>query len=160
MTLVWASILLLILVTGLNAQATDLAQGVGPAQTYTLSGRVYEGNVGLEPPNSTPLQGVTVSLYCSNNHGVQGTFQYSTTTDSYGWYGLNISDTVACEYYNIVETDPVGYFSNGATTVGGNVINENWIEYTYPLDGQTLTGNKFWDETNHVYLPITLRNYQ
>jgi len=160
LTLVWASILLLILVTGLNAQATDPAQGVGPAQTYTLSGRVYEGNVGLEPPNSTPLQGVTVSLYCSNNYGQQGTFLRSTTTDSNGWYGLGVYDTDLCDYYNIVETDPVGYFSNGATTVDGSALTVNWIEYTYPLSGKTLTGNKFWDGTNHVYLPITLRNYQ
>ena len=32
-----------------------------------LTGRVYEGDTGVEPPGSSPIQGVTVSLYCSNN---------------------------------------------------------------------------------------------
>ncbi len=113
---------------------------VAPAQ-YVLQGRVYEGNVGDE---GSPLQGVTVSLYCSNNHAQQGTFLRSTTTDATGWYGLEARET--CEYYNIIETDPAGYTSMGATTVDGNVIDYNWIEYTSPLEGKTLTGNKFWDE--------------
>ena len=106
----------------------------------TLSGRVYEGNEGNE---STPLSGVTMSLYCSNNHGVQGSFVSSTTTDATGWYGLPAESV--CEYYNIVETDPSGYVSTGATTVSGSKITNNWIEYEAPLTGKTLTGNKFWD---------------
>ncbi|HEY65244.1 MAG TPA: DUF11 domain-containing protein [Caldilineae bacterium] len=113
---------------------------VAPAQ-YVLQGRVYEGNVGDE---STPIQGVTVSLYCSNNAGEQGTVLDSTITDATGWYGLDAREV--CEYYNIIETDPPGYTSVGATTVDGNVIDVNWIQYTYPLEGQTLTGNKFWDQ--------------
>jgi hypothetical protein len=105
-----------------------------------FSGRVYAGNVGDE---STPLSGVTVELCCSNNAGDLGTRIASTVTNAEGWYGLLVSGV--CEFYNIVETDPPGYTSIGATTVGGTVINPNWIQYVVPLAGKTLTGNKFWD---------------
>jgi hypothetical protein len=106
----------------------------------TLSGRVYAGNVGDE---STPLSGVTVELYYSNNAGVLGTRIGSTTTDAEGWYGLLVWGV--CEFCSILETDPSGYMSVGATSVSGTVINSNWIQYTYPLEGKTPTGNKFWD---------------
>ncbi|MCD6291818.1 MAG: DUF11 domain-containing protein, partial [Anaerolineae bacterium] len=107
---------------------------------YTLSGYVYEGDV---PDTSTPLEGVTVSLYCSNNRDQQGNLLRSTTTSSTGSYALEASEI--CEYYNIIETDPSGYTSTGATTIGGSAITANWIQYTYPLGGQTLTDNDFWD---------------
>lgn len=106
----------------------------------TLSGRVYAGNVGDE---STPLSGVTMELFCSNNAGNVGSHVAGTATDATGWYGLLIGGV--CEYYNILETDPAGYTSAGATTVSGVVVNSNWIQYTHPLEGKTLTGNKFWD---------------
>ncbi|MFQ5518132.1 MAG: DNRLRE domain-containing protein, partial [Acidimicrobiia bacterium] len=116
-----------------------------PAATYTLQGHVYDGTTGVEPPDSSPIAGVTVSLYCSGNLGEQGAFLRSTTTDSSGWYGLAASDDDPCEYFNIVETDPPGYTSDGATTLSGTVRSANWIEYGISLAGQTLTGNKFWD---------------
>ena len=105
-----------------------------------LSGNVYAGSAGDE---STPLSGVTVALYGSNNQNVQGTLMSSTTTDAHGAYSLTVSSVY--EFYSIVETDPSGYGSVAATTIGGTVINANWIQYTYPLTGKTLTGNKFWD---------------
>jgi CSLREA domain-containing protein len=114
------------------------------ASAATLSGRVYEGQTGVEPPGATPLEGVTVTLYGSNNAGQQGAYIRSTTTDSTGWYGLEAER--GFEFYSIVETDPAGYTSVGATTVDGSVISSNWIQYAYPLDGKTLTGNKFWDK--------------
>lgn len=120
--------------------------------TYHLpafSGRVYEGEVGNE---TTPIAGVNLKLYCSNNAGVLGTQINTTTTDETGWYGLDF--TQVCEYYQIVETDPEHYISVGATSVDGDVINANWIEYIYPLDGQTLTGNKFWDHIPTTFLNI------
>lgn len=43
-----------------------------------------------------------------------------------------------------------GYFSVGATSVDGLVQENNWIEYSIPLAGKTLTGNKFWDQTVSV----------
>jgi len=112
-----------------------------------LTGRVYEGQTGVEPPplgDAKPLAGVTVTLYGSNNAGQQGAYITSTTTNSEGWYGLEVES--GFEFYSIVETDPAGYASVGATTVSGSVFSSNWIQYAYPLDGKTLTGNKFWDE--------------
>ncbi len=110
---------------------------VGPP---VLSGRVYEGSVGDE---REPLEGVTVTLHCANNPGVVGDPIDTTATDEEGWYG--VWAYAGCEYYNVVETDPAGYVSAGATTVGGTVEGENWIQYPIPLEGRTLTGNKFWD---------------
>lgn len=145
----------------LVASAVTLAAGVGPrppgvgaAQTsqtlaaeWTFEGRVYEGNLGEEPPNSQPLQGVTVSVYGSNDpYPDTGTFIRSTATDANGWYGLTVYDYDGpYEFYHIRETDPAGYISVGATTVDGAVREDNWIEYVIPLEGKTLTGNKFWD---------------
>lgn len=105
-----------------------------------LSGRVYEGEVGNE---TNPIPGVNLKLYCSNNAGVLGAQIDTTTTDGTGWYGLDVTEI--CEYYQIVETDFAGYTSLGATSVDGDIITSNWIEYSYPLPGKTLTGNKFWD---------------
>jgi len=114
-----------------------------------LSGRVYEGDVGNE---TTPIAGVNLSLHCSNNAGVLGTQIDTTTTDATGWYGLDVSEI--CEYYQIIEIDPENYSSVGATSVDGNIVESNWIEYIGPLDGKTLTGNKFWDRVPENVLHI------
>ena len=111
-----------------------------PAPTYTLAGRVYEGQVGDE---SKPLSGVNVQLYGSNDINLLGTSIDSTTTDATGWYGLGASGSY--EYYSIREFDPEGYESVNATSVDGVVVNANRIRYAAPLAGKTLTGNKFWD---------------
>jgi hypothetical protein len=105
-----------------------------------LSGRVYEGPVGDE---SRPMSDVTVELYCSNDAGDLGALIGSTATDDQGWYRLPASGT--CEYFNLLETDPRGYDSVGAMTIGGTVIDPNRIQYAFPLEGKILTGNKFWD---------------
>lgn len=105
-----------------------------------LSGRVYAG----EPEGeSTPLEGVTVELYCSADQQDQGWLINRTTTNADGWYGLMAG--AVCEYYNIVELDPPWYTSAGASSVDGAVITDNWIQYDAPLTGETLTGNRFWD---------------
>ena len=152
-TIVLLAVVLLLGATSLarlsgQTAAARIDPGAGPAlhsslMQTTLSGRVYEGETGVEPPGSTPLSGVTVSLYCSSNAPDQGTLLLSTTTNSEGWYGLEAREV--CEYYNIVETNPTGYTSVGATSVGGTVKTYDWIQYEYPLEGKTLTGNKFWD---------------
>ena len=128
---------------GARAVPLEPASKAAP-QVYVLQGRVYEGDTGVEPPGSTPLKLVTVSLYCSNNAGQKGTLLRSTITDVDGWYGLNVYDTDVCEYFNIIESVPTGYYAVGCTTVGGNCVDYNWIEYAAPLAGQVLTGNKFW----------------
>jgi hypothetical protein len=83
------------------------------AADVQLQGRVYDGAVGAEPPQSTAISGVTVSLYGSNSASSTGNWVRSTTTDSAGYYALTVSEVF--EYYNIVESDPSGYTSVGAT---------------------------------------------
>jgi hypothetical protein len=124
----------------LTCALATLGSGLAFAQQF--QGRVYNGAVGVE---TTPLSGVTVTLYGSNNSGSLGSVITSATTDAAGWYGLSAIRTTF-EYYNIVETDPSGYSSTGAKTVSGTVVSSNQIQYTYPLSGKTLTGNKFYDQ--------------
>ena len=100
---------------GLSGWATASYVDLGAAQTgqrlldeWTFQGRVYEGEVGVEPPGSQPLEGVTVSVYGANNpYPDTGTFIRSTATDGAGWYGLTVNDDeVVWEFYHIRETDP------------------------------------------------------
>lgn len=117
---------------------------VASVSSQNLSGRVYQGNTGTEPPTSTPLSGVTVSLYESNDPNSLGLFIRSTTTNSSGWYSLETEG--GQQYYFIVESDPWTHYSVGATSVSGTVVNSNRIRYSAPLTGKTLSGNKFWDK--------------
>ncbi len=145
---VLVSLLMLAAVLILSIGKTTAPSRAAPVTLYRVEGRVYVGATGLEPPQSAPLEGVTVTLYCAANPGDQGASLRTTTTNDEGWYGLPISDSVGCEYLNIIETDPPGYTSNGATTVSGTVKSANWIQYdltTHSLSELTLTGNKFWD---------------
>lgn len=105
-----------------------------------LSGRVYSGTVGVE---SAPLENVALELTCSGDAGALGELIDSARSDANGWYGLWAYG--GCEFYNIVERDPAGMISAGASSVSGTVQSENWIQYAIPLHDQTLTGNKFWD---------------
>lgn len=122
----------------LATQGTDLYGDT--IQLLMLSGRVFAGTTGDE---STPLAGVSVELSGSNDLGALGTLISGTTTNPDGWFGLLVSG--AYDYYNISEADPPGYTSVDATTVDGAVRAPNWIQYAHPLEGKTLTGNKFWD---------------
>jgi len=113
------------------------------AQDY-LSGKVFKGNQGDE---TSPLSGVTVRLYGSNNASSLGSQISSTTTNGSGWYQLLA--TSGYEYYTIEEVDLSGYQSIAATSVDGTVITSNRIRYSAasePLSDQTKTGNKFWDK--------------
>ena len=126
------------------AQVDDIIViGPPPVQAmWTLSGRVYEGEVDEE---IHPLQGVTVGVYgATNPYPDRGVLIDSTTTDEHGWYRLEVP--AGYEFYSIRKTDPAGHESVGATTVGGTVRISNWIEYVIPLEEKTLTGNKFWNE--------------
>ena len=105
-----------------------------------LTGHVYSGNIGDE---SSPLSNVALDLYCSNNAGQLGSLLSSTVTDSNGSYSIMVDNV--CEYYNITEKDPTGYISTGAASVGGRVINDNWIELTHPLSSSEMSDNDFWD---------------
>ena len=105
-----------------------------------LTGHVYVGNIGDE---GITLSNVDMDLYCSNNYGQLGSLLSSTLTDSTGSYSIMLDNV--CEYYNIIEKDPTGYISTGASSVGGRVINDNWIELTQPLSVSEMSNNDFWD---------------
>ncbi len=130
------------------------------AQNYTLSGRVYSGNEGQEPAaGATALESVTVKLWGANNSGVpyiaDGPID-QTSTSSDGWYSLSVDlgDYYAFEYFIIEEVDKSGYYSTGATSVGGTKISNNYIQYTVTnLTDGTRTGNKFWDKPVVVTAP-------
>ena len=116
-------------------------------QTYNLSGRVYSGDTGNEPPNATALSGITVSLYGGNSSGQLTSEITSTTTDGRGWYQLTVNTSVdAWDFYIIKEFDDSDYYSVGATSAGGTVLNNNQIQYEYIELSGTKTGNKFWDK--------------
>jgi len=121
-------------------------QAPTPTPTFTstptpvFSGHVYAGAVG---DTRTPLSEVELGLYCSNTFGVQGELIDRAVTGRRGTYSLQASQL--CEFYNIMEWDPPGYSSVGATTPGGTIINSNWIVYAYPLAGKQLDSNDFWD---------------
>jgi len=110
-----------------------------------FQGSVWEGSA--VHTYTTPLSGVTVTLYGSNHSGSLGDVIAATTTNSNGQYGLTIGQTTY-EFYTIVETNPSGYTSVGATSVSGTRINADQIQYTGATG--TLTGNKFWDEKPEV----------
>ena len=65
-----------------------------PTATLTLQGRVYKGQLGLEPPNLQALEGVVVSAYGGGNPSPDaGGFIISTPTNRSGWFGLGDPDT-------------------------------------------------------------------
>ena len=126
-----------------------------PIYAQDLSGKVYEGQTGTEPPplgNAKPIEGVTVSLYGSGDENDDGTGMgrdpiQTTTTNSEGWYSL--TPRGAYDFYNIVQTNKADYIDSGATSVGGTVKSSNWIQYRYEdifVTPVTMTGNKFWDK--------------
>jgi hypothetical protein len=132
---------------------TIAATVAGSSYGQTLSGRVYEGATGTEPPTAQFLSGVTVGLYGSDNTGDDGTGNLpiqTTTTNSEGWYSL--TPRGAYDFYNIVQTNLATHVdstpSPAATSVGGTVKSSNWIQYRYEdifITPVTTTGNKFWD---------------
>jgi len=111
---------------------------------WTFQGRVYEGDVRDE---SRPLADIRVSLYGSNHQPDLGQLLDSTGTITNGFYALTTSEV--WEFYNILETDPDGYYSVGATFVAQQGVRKqtnNWIQYDWPVDERDRTGIKFWDK--------------
>jgi hypothetical protein len=145
----WVACCLLLLFAGASWLAVSARNVPADKATYTFEGRVYDGPLGNE---EGPVPGVTVSLYGGNHpYDDPGTFIRSTTTDGAGWYGLTIYESdPSYEFYKIIETDPPGYASVGATSVDGVVRTSNWIEYVIPLAGKVLYDNKFWDLASAV----------
>ena len=112
---------------------------------WTLQGKVFDDAC---PGESCPKPGVTVNLVGSNSPYGTGsdTLLKSATTDGNGWYGLTpcIWEPI-WDYYRIELSVPPGWSAVTATSVSGDVkSNFRVIEFTWPLAGKDLTGNKFW----------------
>jgi CSLREA domain-containing protein len=125
---------------GLSAAATRPVT-VTAGTLWTFQGQVFAGNVG---DHTHPMPNVTVEVFgASTPYSTTGTLIASTTTDAAGWYGLTVPEGYA--YYSIREQVPSQHLSRGATSVGGSVKEDVWIEYAAPLSGTVLTANKFWN---------------
>lgn len=122
---------------------------------HRIQGRVYEGTVG---DLGSPLTAVTVTLYGSSDAPNVGTVIQTTSTNSSGWYGFDVDDSVRPDYYNLRPTAPTGYVAEGARSVSGTVVAADWIQITYPLLGKDLTGNQFWFETEESP-PVTVSGH-
>jgi hypothetical protein len=127
---------------GRNAGTLGLDLYADLVRLHHFSGYVYEGDVGDE---GSPLRDVLVELYCSNNSGYLGDLVATSRTSRTGSYGLTVAQI--CEFYNIVQTTPDGYTPVGATSISGTIVDSHWIQYTYPLEGVTLSDNKFWNQS-------------
>jgi hypothetical protein len=150
-------VLLISLVAGLEQSPMELSQA-SRRSSWTLEGRVYAGEVGQE---TSPIPSVTVSLYGAGSaFPTIGTLLRATSTNSEGWYGLLVydDDVALYDYFYLLESDPEGYHSVGATSVGGTVRTQNWIEYSPPFEGKVLTGNRFWDSPQPPPFDIPLED--
>lgn len=129
-----------------TAQVAGMGDDTVAGFPYYFEGYVYAGEVGNE---STPLPGVTVSLYGSNNPCPnEGALMKSATTDASGWFRLAyFEDEYGWEFFHIRQTNLPGYTSVGASSIAGTVCTADWIQHGLPLEGKNLTGNKFWDQS-------------
>jgi len=114
--------------------------------TFTLQGRVCDG---FPYDETRPLERVTVKLHGHPDDGYPdtGTVFITTTTGTDGRYSFTFydDDVQGYEYLSIRETNPTGYDSVDATTMGGVKKSKDCIQFSLPLGGKNLTGNKFWD---------------
>ena len=108
-------------------------------EQFRLSGLVYAGTLG---DTSSPLPGVTVELYCSQNQGEREVLADTAITDTNGWWGLKPPS--ACEFVELWMVDPQYHLADDASSVGGDVLAATWIEYPTPLRGKVYTGNLFY----------------
>jgi hypothetical protein len=109
-------------------------------QVGLLTGVVYDGY----PPNEDcPLPGVELTLYGSNNSGVLDQILDRSTTDEQGRYRLRFLG--GYDYYSIVEEELPDFVSSGASSPEGDVLTNDWIQFTGPAPGLNHTDNKFWD---------------
>jgi hypothetical protein len=128
-----------------NTSGVDIYGSEEPLIIPVFSGNVYAGDIGVI---TDPIPGVLVELGCSNSEGVFGELIGQVMTNPSGEYMLPAY--ILCEYYNIRETDPAGYYSIGSETVDGIKLSSNWIYYTYPLAGKELRYNNFWDKIQGI----------
>ncbi|MDH7488967.1 MAG: SdrD B-like domain-containing protein [Anaerolineae bacterium] len=121
----------------------------GPGRTF--SGYVYEGYPG---DHSHPLAGAGITLWGSNdNSSPYGTWLGFMLTGSSGYFQLTAPGSQVFTYYNIVETNPAGYYSTGATAGAGGIVRAvDWIQYT-GIPAGTYSGNEFYDRQQPTSTP-------
>jgi len=111
---------------------------------WQLQGKVLDADY---PGETQPLQEIGLKLVGSNSpYPASGTQLEIVTTNSDGWYGLSACDQPPTyNYYRIQLQVPAGWEAVDATTLDGSVKGDKKvIEFTSPLQGQTLAGNNFW----------------
>ncbi|MCD6520702.1 MAG: DNRLRE domain-containing protein [Anaerolineae bacterium] len=108
----------------------------------TFSGRVYEGGFG---DTSHPLAGVEVQLWGSWTAGHPGIYLTRDTTDAQGRF--EITYVGSYPHYSLIEVDPPGYISTGASPGTGGIVPDssgNWVEFRNALPG-LYSGTLFFD---------------
>jgi len=132
-------------VGGSNGEAVlDNIEFIGPngSATYLFQGRVAEP---AEGEKGRPLSGVTVSLIGANSpFPGEGKTLDRVRTEQDGRFTLEAP--IGFEFYAIQETNPDGYESIDAFSPDGLAQTLDWIEFAWPLWGQILYGNEFWDQ--------------
>jgi hypothetical protein len=84
-----------------------------------------------------------------------GAWLNGTITDASGAFLIPVRD--GCPYYNLIEEDPQGYLSNGASTPDGMIQSPNWLQFTGLQDHP---GNAFFDLAElsfNIYLPLIVK---
>ena len=146
------AVVLLAPTAGLASRSSDTVSAM-PPQPLTFTGHAYRGH---KPDTSTPMGGVTVTLYGSNEADVWGDTLDSAITDADGFFTLD-AGSQGYTYYHIVETDPPNYDSTSVQAgAGGEEVNYNWIRYENPPSG-THNGNLFWDQLPPTVTPTPTR---
>jgi hypothetical protein len=121
----------------------------GPPNTYMIMGNVFSS-----PPGdlSQPIEGVEVSAFVSNNRYPDPGKQLAVTkTDENGRFWFEVP--AGFEYYSVREDNFPGYESVAAESPGGEVRENDWIEFSAPLDGKNLDGNRFFDHVQVTEVP-------
>ena len=118
-----------------------------PAQPYTFTGHVYQGN---PPETSTPIAGVAVGLWGDEDEWPEAGFGRvlltDTTTNPSGFFSLSWEPVDSpYTYFHIIEEDPPGTVSTGAQAEPpGYVKNFNVVSYL-DIPPDTYEGSTFWD---------------
>ena len=111
---------------------------------WRLQGKVFDADY---PGETQPLQGIDLKLVGSDSsYPASGTQLDLKTTNGDGWYGLWACDAPPTyNYYRIQLQVPTGWEVVNTTTADGEIKGgKKVIQFAWPLQGQDLTGNKFW----------------
>jgi len=123
--------------TATRTPTRTLTSTATPTDEPVVYGWLFEGRVcGNEPgdiPCINPLNDVRVNLYGAMDASSQGTLLGTGLTVDGGYFSVSGDSTTNYPYQNLIETDPAGYISVGATGGSGPgcalfKINNNWLQ--------------------------------